>query len=237
MNNSKNFRTTILFLCIFFTACSNRHKKAEASPLQQQAKSQMDSIIKLAAQTTQNYKNMDNPSLLKKLTEQSKLGKEPFNSVAYRELQGRSDVNSDTLINLIHNTGNGDALLPLLLLRKLNEKAYRELPAELRANVLTDALQKSKTFNTWGLLNGYLEDASQAMLECGASPNEALKRMLPDTTAAPVYGSRQYMAYKQYKFRRCDYALFFLKKIQGSTNFTIPVSVPARDSLIKDALK
>ena len=73
------------------------------------------------------------------------LKREPFNSLAYRELKDRKDVNSDSLVALIRERKNSDALLPLLLLRRFDERTYAQLPVDLRANVLTDALQQSKT--------------------------------------------------------------------------------------------
>jgi hypothetical protein len=191
----------------------------------------------MAAQTAQTYKNMDIPTLLGKLAEQSAAKKEPFNSLAYRELQGRSDVPADSLVALIHQTNNGNALLPLLLLRKLHEQQYLAIPAEERAAVLTDALQNSKMFNTWGLPHLYLEDASKAMLETGKSAYPALRRMLSDTRPAPVFGSKQFLEYKRYNYRVCDYALFFLEETQGKKEFRMPVSAADRDSLIKEMSK
>jgi hypothetical protein len=227
----------LMFLCICLVGCSSGGKNAATSQSQESAKARLESRQKIAAQTAQTYKQMDNPTLLQKLVEQSKAKREPFNSLAYRELRGRKDVNADSLVALVHETHNGDALLPLLLLRKLNEKAYLGIPAEERAAVLTDALQNSKTFNTWGLPHIYLEDASRAMLECGRSAYPALRRMLSETRPAPVFGSQEFMEYKRYQYRLCDYALFFLEKMQGNANFRMSVSVADRDSLIKQMSK
>jgi hypothetical protein len=197
----------------------------------------LDSLQKLATQTAQSYKNMDVPSLLTKLAEQSIAKREPFNSLAYRELKGRTDVPADSLVSLVHQSKNGNVLLPLLLLRKLHEKEYLAIPAEERAAVLTDALQNSKVFNTWGLPHLYLEDASKAMIETGKSTYPALRRMLSDTRPAPVFGSKEYMEYKRYHYRVCDYALFFLEKTEGKAVFRMPASAADRDSLIKGRLK
>jgi hypothetical protein len=107
------------------------------------------------------------------------------------------------------------------------------MPAENRAQILTDALRTSKYFNTWGLPNFKLEDASQALLEAGRSAVPDLKGMLSDTRPAPVFGSQEYMVYKRYNYRLCDYALFFLERIEGNAEFRMPVSVTDRDSEIK----
>jgi hypothetical protein len=191
----------------------------------------------MAAQTAQTYKAMDNAALVRKLAEQSAAQREPFNSLAYLELSRRKEVSADSLVSLVNQTKNGNALLPLLLLRKLHGQEYLAIPAENRAAVLTDALQNSKMFNTWGLPHLYLEDASRAMLETGKSASPALKRMLSETRPAPVFGGKQYMEYQRYKYRLCDYALFFLAKTQGRADFRMPVSVAERDSLIKEMSK
>lgn len=225
---------SLVLVCLWAAGCN---VKREDTPTQSQQRTQIEEQQKIAAQTAQAYKAMDNPTLLKKLAEQSARKKEPFNSLAYRELIGRKDVDGGSLVALIHEEKGGDALLPLLLLRRLDEKTYSQIPVELRANVLTDALQQSKTFNSWGLPNFYLEDASRALLECGKSAYPALKRMLSDTRPAPVFGSKEHMEYERYKYRLCDYALFFLKKMQGDTKFEVPLSVSDRDSLIKGMLK
>jgi len=222
--------------CLCLAGCGGAGKPA-LTEQQEKARANLESFQKTAAQTAQTYKNMDTPALLGKLAEQSAAKKEPFNSLAYRELQGRSDVSADSLVSLINQTKNGNALLPLLLLRKLHEQQYLVLPAEVRAAVLTDALQNSKMFNTWGLPHLYLEDASKAMLETGKSTYPALRRMLSDTRPAPVFGSKQFMEYKRYNYRVCDYALFFLEKMQGKAEFRMPVSPADRDSLIKEMQK
>jgi hypothetical protein len=222
----------IIFLSVSLSGCSQKSGKAAITPEQQGAKTQMDSLDKIAEQTAKTYKAMDNATLLKKLVEQSKLKKEPFNSLAFRELKERKDVNAESLLSAIRELKNGDALLPLVLLRKLNEKAYAEIPVELRAEILTDALEHSKTFNTWGLPPFYTEDAGKALIECEKSAYPALKRMLAEKGPAPVFGSKEYMVYQRYQYRLCDYALFFIEKIEGSKDFVMPITPAGRDSLI-----
>jgi hypothetical protein len=217
--------------------CGGGNDRAATLRAQENARAQLESQQKIAAHTALTYHQMDNAALLEKLVEQSTAQKEPFNSLAYRELRTRKDVKPDALVSLVRQSKNGTALLPLLLLRRLNREAYLGLPAELRAAVLTDALQKSQLFNTWGLPHAYLEDASKAMLECGPSAYPALKKMLADTRPAPVFGGQEFMEYQRFKYRLCDYALFFLQKMQGNANFVMPVSVEDRDALIKEIKK
>jgi hypothetical protein len=232
MNKFRRIPALIL-LCVAIAGCTGRDKGPVLTDAQNAAKSQLETQIKAAAQTKQTYHAMDNPALLNKLAEQSKAQREPFNSPAYRELKTRTDVDSSSVAALVKANGDASGLLPLLLLRKLDNKSYLQVPDELRAKILTDALQSSKFFNIWGLPNFYMEDASHAMIEVGASATPALKRMLTDTRPAPVFGGQEYMVYKQYKYRLCDYALLFLEKIGGNTSFRMPVSVADRDSLIK----
>jgi hypothetical protein len=227
----------VMLLGLCLAGCSRADKDADKSQSQESAKTQLESLQKIAAQTAQTYKAMDNDALLKKLVEQSTAKREPFNSLAYRELRGRKDVNADALVSLVRKMNNGNALLPLLLIRRLNERTYLDMAPELRATVLTDALQTSRTFNTWGLPHAYLEDASKAMLESGESAYPALRRMLSDTRPAPVFGSKEFMEYQRYKYRLCDYALFFLEKMQGNAGFVMPMSVADRDALISGLLK
>jgi hypothetical protein len=234
VNTQKIIAWSLVLVCLWAAGCS---VKPEGTSAQSQLRTQFEQQQRNAAQTAQTYKAMDNAALLKKLAEQSARQKEPFNSLAYRELVTRKDVDSSSLVALINEKKNGDALLPLLLLRTLDEKRYSQLPVELRANVLTDALQRSKTFNSWGLPNFYLEDASRALLECGKSADPALRRMLSDTRPASVFGGKEHMLSERYKYRLCDYALFFLKKIQGDAKFELPLPVSDRDSLIKAASK
>jgi hypothetical protein len=83
----------------------------------------------------------------------------------------------------------------------------------------------------------YLEDASNAMIAAGRSAVPALKRVLGETRPAPLFGSKEYMLAQQYQYRLCDYALFFLKRIEGDPQFTLPKTSEERDALIKHAAK
>ena len=232
MHTHKTISILLLFPAFYLISCNGNGQQGALTEGQGQAKQKIDSLQKVASQTARSYKDMDNPTLLNKLMEQSKQKKEPFNSLAYRELQTRTNVDPEALSALIRDSKNADALLPLLLLRKLNNAAYLRLPMQLRIGTLTDALNKSKYFNTWGIPPFYLQDASRAMLELDTTAFPALRRMLADTRPAPVFGSKEYMIYQRYQYRLCDYALFFLKNLQGNRNFAMPPTPAGRDSLI-----
>jgi outer membrane murein-binding lipoprotein Lpp len=223
-----------MFLCLCLAGCSSTDKNAPPlTEAQNTAKTQLESQMKAAATTAQTYHAMDNPTLLNHLLEQSKAQKEPFNSLAYRELKTRTNVDSNSLVTLVNQNDNAAGLLPLLLLRKLDNKSYLAVPIEVRATILTDALQSSKNFNTWGLPHLYVEDASRAMFEAAPATYPALRRMLSDTRPAPVFGSQEYTEYLRYKYRLCDYALFFLENKPDSPRVAMPISSADRDALIK----
>jgi hypothetical protein len=218
---------------LLLAGCHAGDQQEATRKAQAQARDDFARIAKDVAQTTQTYHAMSNDDLVARLIEQSKLQQEPFNSLAYRELSGRTNVNSEGLAEIVRNGKDGDTLLPLLLLRHLDEKAYRDVPVGVRARILANALQRSKTFNTWGIPNLYLEDASLALLECGRAIAPELRRMLGETRPAPVFGSKAAMYVKQYQLRLCDYALFYLRRLAGRADFTLPKSVAERDSLIE----
>jgi len=235
MNKFRIVRVWILF-SLALCGCTSTSREQGNVPLtgeQNTARTRLESQMEQAARTKQAYHAMNNAVLLQKLMEQSKAQREPFNSPAYRELKDRRDVDSKALVALVKENSDASGLLPLLLLRHLDRKSYLNVPVELRAKILTDALQHSKYFNVWGLPNFYLEDASDAMIEAGKSATPVLKRMLADTRPAPVFGSQEYMVYKQYKYRVCDYALFFLEQVAGKQDFRMPVSPAERDAVIK----
>ncbi|MGP8253459.1 MAG: hypothetical protein ACLQHF_15620 [Terracidiphilus sp.] len=237
----KNFgfaSTATLLMCVALAGCTaSKDKNVPLTADQTSAKTKLEAQMQEAAQTTQTYHAMDNAELLAKLLDDSKAQNEPFNSLAFRELKGRTDVDSKALTTMVNQNANADGLLPLLLLRRLDNKSYLAIPAETRAKILTGALSGSKYFNTWGLPNFYIEEASHAMIESGRAAIPALKRMLSDTRPAPTFGSQEYMVYKQYNYRLCDYALYFLEQIDGKTGFRMPVSPADRDALIKGMSK
>ena len=222
-----------ILLCIF-AGCANTEKTTPLTADQRTAKTRLESQMQEAAKTAQTYHAMDNAALLNHLVEQSKALREPFNSLSFRELKTRTNVDPNALTALVQENQNAGGLLPLLLLREVDNKAYMEVSAEMRAKVLIDSLQASKTFNSWGLPGVYLEDASNAMIEAGQSAVPALKRMLGETRPAPLFGSKEYMLSQQYKYRLCDYALFFVKRIQGDAQFNLPRTSEERDALIKE---
>jgi hypothetical protein len=224
---------------LWLAACSNGAGGSSANGNgnltsdQSRAKAQLAAQMQDVAQTAQTYHAMGTPALLPKLVEQSKAQVEPFNSPAFRELETRSDVDPASLVTLTKENANAGGLLPLLLLLRVSPQSYSQVPVTLRATVLTSALQSSQYFNVWGIPNYYLEPASMALIGTGQAATPALKRMLSNTRPAPVFGSKEYMVFKVLRYRVCDYALFFLERINGNASFKMPASPGDRDALIK----
>src|SRR2546426_9701989 len=127
-----------MLVCISFCGCRSQ-TSAPLTASQNAAKSRLEAQMQDAARTAQTYHAMDNATLLNHLVEQSKELREPFNSLAYRELKTRTNVDPNALTALVKENQNVGGLLPLLLLRKLDNKAYMDVSAETRAKVLTDA--------------------------------------------------------------------------------------------------
>jgi hypothetical protein len=230
----------LAILCVWLAACGGAQSASGPQKLtaaQQAAQDQMDTAVAGANKTAAAYKAMDNVSLITKLNEQSAARMEPFNSPAYRELVGRTDVDPQALVAAVEAARNGDGLLALLLVRKQNQKAYEGIPAEVRAAVLTDALRTEKRFNTWGLPGTYMEDAPKAMIEAGQSGAPALRKLLTDTRPSPMMGAKELSVAQDYHFRVCDYALAYLEKIEGKPAGPLPMALAARDALIREMMK
>jgi hypothetical protein len=71
----------------------------------------------------------------------------------------------------------------------------------------------------------------------GKNISKGLIELLKDTKPAPVWGSEDYTEYLLYKYRVCDYALFYLMKIDGDEKFIMPQSPEERDRIIKERFK
>src|SRR5271169_5313189 len=135
MRPSKLFSLSALSASLYLAGCKSGSNDA-ASRLQATAQARNASIQQTVIQTQQDYHAMTDSQLLEKLVEQSKRQKEPFNSLAYRELRNRKDLSADPVLVMVRQLKDGDALLPLLLLRRMHMDAYLAVPAEERAAVL-----------------------------------------------------------------------------------------------------
>lgn len=172
---------------------------------------------------------MDVPALAAELAVDSERGREPFNSSAYREMTGRREAGRELAVLL--ETADRSSLLGLLALREIDPEAYRSLAADFRIDVLVDALERSETFNTWGLPHLYWEDPAEAIIEEGQEAEAALKPLLDDLREAPMWGGEEVVESNAYQYRVADYALALILAIRGDDQ-EIPQDPAARDRLI-----
>ena len=109
------------------------------------------------------------------------------------------------------------ALLVLLALRREAPEAYRELPPELRAEVLVGALRDLPYLNDFGWMEpdgrGHDRTAAQALLELGDAARPQLAALLDDDRPAPLAGSEAATMSSVYGYRRADYAYRYLSKL------------------------
>ncbi len=125
----------------------------------------------------------------------------------------------------------------LLMLRKVEPKAYERVPSATKAAILCSALATSTFLNDWGNLNpagSFDDESAEALLELGNTALPPLRKLLDDKRPAPSWGSAEATMPKGYKYRRADYAYRYIMVIQGHKPLFL--ATPAeRDPLI-DAL-
>jgi hypothetical protein len=201
------------------------------SPEIKAVQNRSDSIQKQVDATAQAMRALPQDSLLYRLHDDSRKGREPFNSTAYRELIKRKDVDLNKLRASI-NTSDRSSILNLLALRALGKEQYRQVSDTQKIAILTDALAKSRSFNLWGLPNQKMEAAAHALIEIGEPAAVALQPFLNDCRAAQVWGDEEYQVFKHFQFRLCDYAMVMIKRIREK-EFTVPENPAERDKLIE----
>ena len=107
----------------------------------------------------------------------------------------------------------------LMALRREAPDAYREIPAEARAEALTAALRDLPELNDFGGMepdgHGHDGPAAQALLELRDAARGPLTELLGDTRPAPLAGSEAATMARTYGYRRCDYAYRYLCKLLG----------------------
>ncbi len=172
---------------------------------------------------------MSPADLASALAADSRRGVEPFNSVAYREAVARGGRSVSSLSAAL--SPDAASLLALLAIRKISQDDYRSIDSRLRADILIAALRNARYFNAWGLPHLFWEDAARAVIDEGTAIEPALRTLLSDRRAAPVWGSEGAAEARRYAYRVCDYAWALINAIRGST-VTIPVDPQARDALI-----
>jgi hypothetical protein len=221
-------------LLVFVFSCNTTDQKGSTNQ-----ETKIDSMaIKAAAMRSayiQELKEMNNEQLVNQLDKESDRGLEPFNSLAYQEAIKRGPKFGDYLVRMIRDTSK-TSLLSLLALNKIDVNSYNKVNPLFRAEILLDALRNSKLYNAFGLPHVRIEFAGETIIKEGKNIRSGLIGLLSDTKPAPVWGSEDYTEYLNYKYRVCDYALFFLEKIDGDEKFIMPQAQEERDRIIKTIL-
>jgi hypothetical protein len=107
----------------------------------------------------------------------------------------------------------------LLALRREAPAVYGELPPQLRAAVLADALRRLPFLNDFSVLTpdgpGHDRTAALALLELGDAAREPLVALLDDDRPAPLAGSEAATISALHGYRRSDFAYRYLSKLLG----------------------
>jgi hypothetical protein len=178
----------------------------------------------------QELNGMGLPRLVDNLVMESRLGKEPFNSMAYEETVRRGPSAVPGLKSQV-STRDASALLPLFALREISNDAYNDVDAAARIAILVDSLRTAKYFNLWGIPHLFWEDAAKTLIAEGKGAEGPLVALLGDRREADIWGSEGVAEQRQYRYRVCDYAWALLNEIRG-TKEAIPVDPAVRDQLI-----
>jgi hypothetical protein len=176
---------------------------------------------------------MDVPGLARELADDSVRGVESFNSMAFKEVVGRTD-REGTAVQLSATLKKPDrsALLGVLALRELSPPQYARMDPGYRIRVYFDALSSARFFNQWGMPHLKWEGAAEALIAEGRAAEPALLRLLGDTREAPVWGSEGVAEQRRYRYRVCDYAWALLQTERNGTVPSIPEDPGERDRLI-----
>ena len=191
--------------------------------------SQIEAFASMRAVREARLAEMSVRDLVAEMEADSERGLEPFNSMAVRELVTREGEAAAELASLLGR--DPTSLLGLMALRQMDQKIYEELAPEQRLSILIDALSHSEYFNTWGIPDLYWEDAAQAVIELGNDAETALKPLLGDQRAAPVWGEEEFAHYELYQYRVADYALALTLAIRHDES-PIPQAPADRDKMI-----
>jgi hypothetical protein len=227
-------------ILVFMFSCGTGTQRGATNEETEKKEKEIDSIAtKAAAMRTaylQELSEMNNEQLAQQLLEESDRGLEPFNSLAYKETIERGSKIAELLVRSVKDTTR-TSLLSLLALNEIDRKMYDKVGVNIRVAILLDALRNSKLYNAFGLPHVRIEFAGETIIKEGENIRKGLMGLLSDTKPAPVWGSEDYGEYLNYKYRVCDYALFFLKKIDGDEEFTISQTQEGRDTMIAEILQ
>lgn len=123
------------------------------------------------------------------------------------------DAGADAARAAIAERADGSRFLVLLALRRDRPENYSEVPEDVRASILADALRTRTYLNDFGGLagEGWFGLAGEALLQLGRAAVSALAPLLDDAAEAPLYGSETAMVAADEGWRRADYAARYIE--------------------------
>lgn len=224
----------VIVICVISTLVSySRCNSQKSSALQDKVQNQHDSLNNIVKEKEHTYTQKDSKALIAELEVVALKGKEPFNSLAFREIIKRKGT-APELFSSIKTTSQKE-YFKVIALKKIDEDLYKKLGCDSICAILTTALQRSTLFNGWGLPHLYWESSAKSIIECGQAAIPFLKPLLNDTTSAPVWGSEEAKEYEKYHYRVRDYAYALIMEITNQKS-GMPEDVQERDRIIGDYL-
>jgi len=202
--------------------------------LQDKVQEEQESLNRKATAREESFKQKSVTELISELESAALKGKEPFNSLAFREVLRRRD-GGDQIFQSIR-TKDQKEYFKVMALSKINPELYKRLTCDVICAVLTASLQKSVVFNAWGLPHFYWESSAKAIIECGRVAIPYLAPLLRDKRPAPMWGSEEVKESEKYRYRVCDYAYALMREIDGK-KWDIPEHIEERDKAIEDQIK
>lgn len=227
----KRYCFFILGLALFGLLLSCRER---VSPSQDKVQQEQEALNRKVAAKEESYKQKTVPDLISELESAALKGKEPFNSLAFREIVKRKDSAENVFQSI--KTKDQKEYFKVMALNKINAELYKRLSCDVICAVLSDSLQKSAVFNAWGLPHLYWESSAKAIVECGPTAIPYLTPLLRDKRPAPVWGSEEAAESEKYHYRVCDYAYALMREIENQ-KWKIPESVEERDKAFEAQIR
>ena len=214
----------VLAAMMLLSACDK-----PSTPAQNKVQEEQESLNRKVAAKEESYKKKTVAELISEMESVALKGKEPFNSLAFREAIRRRE-GAEQIFQSIQSKDQKE-YFKLMALRQIGPELFKRLGCEVSAPVLTAALQKSVVFNAWGLPHLYWESSARALIECGPAAIPFLTPLLQDKRPAPVWGSEEALESEKYHYRVCDYAYALISEINNQ-KWTPPVRPEERDQAI-----
>ncbi|MEE9128783.1 MAG: hypothetical protein V3T84_02105 [Phycisphaerales bacterium] len=228
-------RVLVLAVGTLLAGCATVRSQPKQPANLRTMEQRVESSRRIGQQRAEELKQMSVAELDADLEADSQRGREPFNSLAYKEVVGRGENAGPDLFRVIQAADRSEHL-SLLALREVDRERYDALDAGLRSAILLDALSSSLAFNVWGIPHLYWEASADSLIaERAAVPG--LVQLLGDKRPAPVWGDEEATIARMYNYRVCDYAWAMLQAMRGEIHrANVPRDVPSRDRLIEEEL-